>query len=105
MIWVTAHSRIVGQPGYLSGFSLSETGLPTELLFQIKTPTSGGKSLNVAACPFSENTVALAESEKGSVSVWQYKAGAATAVQLASVDIVDATESNKGCCSDVQWID
>jgi len=103
MIWVTAHSRVLGQPGYLTGFSLREDGLPSDMLFQVKTPSSGGKSLNVAACPFSENMVALAESEKGSVSVWKYNG--TTAMQMASVDIVDANSPNGGCCSDVAWVD
>ncbi|KAF2427194.1 3-carboxy-cis,cis-mucoante lactonizing enzyme [Tothia fuscella] len=103
ILWVTAHSRTIGQSGYLSGFRLDENGLPLELLFQVTTPNSGGKALNVASSPFAESTVALTESEKGSVSVWQYKN--ATAVQLASVDIVDAQGPNGGCCSDVQWLD
>jgi carboxy-cis,cis-muconate cyclase len=103
MIWVTSHSRIIGQPGYLSGFSLREDGLPSDFLFRVKTPSSGGKSLNLAACPFNENLVAMTESEKGSVSVWKYNG--TTAQQLASVDIVDANEPNKGCCSDVAWLD
>jgi carboxy-cis,cis-muconate cyclase len=104
MMWVTAHSRIIGQPGYLTGFSLTESGLPKEEIFQVKTPNSGGKSLNVAACPFSETIVALTESEKGSVSVWKYNG--TTAAQVASVDIIDSVGgSNAGCCSDVQWLD
>jgi carboxy-cis,cis-muconate cyclase len=103
MIWVTSHSRIFGQPGYLSGFSLREDGLPSDFLFQVKTPNSGGRSLNVAACPFAENVVALTESEKGSVSVWKYNG--TSAQMLASVDIVDSKQPNKGCCSDVAWLD
>lgn len=105
MMYVTAHSRVVGQPGYLSGFSLTESGLPSAEVFQVKTPNSGGKSLNVAASPFSETLVALTESEKGSVSVWRFNG--TTASMLATVDIVDAPGgvADKGCCSDVQWLD
>jgi len=52
----------------------------------------------------SETIVALTESEKGSVSVWRYNG--TTASVVASVDIVDAIGgSNRGCCSDVQWLD
>ncbi|KAE9961401.1 hypothetical protein BLS_002188 [Venturia inaequalis] len=104
MIWVTSHSRIIGQQGYLSGFSLREDGLPLPFSFQIKTRNSGGKSLNVAASPFNENMVAVTESERGSVSI--YKFNGTTAQMMASVDIVDNLgKANGGCCSDAVWLD
>lgn len=104
-MYVTAHSRILGQPGYMTGYSLTEGGLPREEVFQVKTPNSGGKSLNVAAAPFSETLVALTESEKGSVSVWKFNG--TRMGMVASVDIVDAIGGrvNWGCCSDVVWLD
>ncbi|TLD31724.1 4-aminobutyrate aminotransferase [Venturia nashicola] len=67
ILWATSHSRIIGQQGYLSGFSLREDGLPINPLFRIKTRNSGGKSLNVAASPFKEGLVAVAESYERSI--------------------------------------
>jgi carboxy-cis,cis-muconate cyclase len=104
MIWVTSHSRVVGVPGYLSGFSLREDGLPSDFLFQIKTRNSGGRSLNMAASPFNENLVAVTESEWGSVGVYRYNG--TSAQMVASVDIVDSPgRANGGCCSDAVWLD
>lgn len=84
----------------MTAFSLSEVGGINEQLWQMKTPTSGGRSLNVAACPWSEKLVALTESEKGSVTVWQSEKGGA--IQIANVGIGDGKGS---CCSDVVWVD
>ncbi|KAF2397133.1 3-carboxy-cis,cis-mucoante lactonizing enzyme [Trichodelitschia bisporula] len=104
MLWASSRSRVAGTPGYLSGYSLSESGIPIRALFQVPTATSGGKSNNVAACPFSENMVALTESERGSVSIWKYNG--IDAQQVASVNISDsAAVPNKGCCSEAVWLD
>lgn len=74
-----------------------------DAIFQVPTPTSGGRSNNIVACPFSENEIALAEAEKGSVSVWKYANG--TVRLVASVSIADSNLPNRGCCSDAVWLD
>ena len=102
ILWATSHSHTTGQPGYLSGFELSENGMITRPVFQVPTPTSGGRSNNVVSSPFSENAVALTEAELGSVSIWKYVNG--TALSVASVAIKDSTLPNSGCCSDAVWL-
>jgi hypothetical protein len=87
----------------MSGFSVGESGMIRDAIFQVPTPTSGGRSNNIVACPFSENAVALTEAEQGSVSVWKYVNG--TARSVVSVSIVDSKLPNKGCCSDAVWLD
>jgi carboxy-cis,cis-muconate cyclase len=103
ILWTTSRSRMAGKPGYLTGFKLGESGAVYEMLFQVETPTSGGKSNNVIACPWSENVVALTESEKGSLSIWRY--GNGTVKQLVSADIQDTQRPGSGCCSDAVWLD
>jgi len=103
ILWATSHSRVPGQSGYITGYSLGETGAVYNPLFQVPTPTSGGRSNNVVACPWSENVVALTESEKGSVSIWRY--ANQTAKEVAKLDIQDATQPGWGCCSDAVWLD
>jgi carboxy-cis,cis-muconate cyclase len=94
---------VARKPGYLTGFRLQEDGQIIDQIFQVNTPTGGGKSNNLAACPFAENTVALTESEKGSVSLWRYDNVAVK--EIASVQIQDAKGPNKGCCSEAVWLD
>jgi carboxy-cis,cis-muconate cyclase len=103
ILWATSHSRTTGNPGYITGFELTETGMIYKTIFQVPTPTSGGRSNNVVACPTAENVIALTEAEQGSVSIWKYVNG--TAHNVASVAIKDSTSPNTGCCSDAVWLD
>jgi len=103
ILWVSAHSRVAGKPGYMTGFKLREDGWVDSTLFQVATPTGGGRSNNIASCPFAENLIALTESDQGSVSVWRYANGNAS--EVASVKIKDAAEPDKGCCSEAVWLD
>jgi hypothetical protein len=77
LLWATSYSHNSSLPGYLSAFRINELGYVSDKLLQVPTPTSGGKSNNVAACPFQENLVALAEAENGTISIWRYVPGPA----------------------------
>jgi carboxy-cis,cis-muconate cyclase len=103
ILWATAHARAAGRPGYMTGFKLREDGWIEGTLFQVTTPTGGGKSNNLASCPFAENLIALTESDVGSVSVWRYAEG--TAKEIVNLPIKDAALPNKGCCSEAVWLD
>jgi hypothetical protein len=87
----------------MTGFKLGESGAVYEMLFQVPTPTSGGKSNNIIGSPWSENVVALVESEKGSLSIWRYANN--TAKMMVSTEIKDTQRLGQGCCSDAVWFD
>ncbi|KAF2671897.1 3-carboxy-cis,cis-mucoante lactonizing enzyme [Microthyrium microscopicum] len=103
VLWATTSSKVGGKPGFITGFRLQEDGQIIDQIFQVNTPTGGGKSNNLAASPFADNMVALTESERGSVSLWRYDN--VNVKQIASVQIHDAGAPNKGCCSEAVWLD
>jgi len=102
ILWAAAYSRTKGKSGYMTGYKLREDGWIEKTLFQVETPTSGGRSNHISSCPSSENLLALSESDKGSVSVWKYAND--TATEVANLKIGDAS-GNKGCCSEAVWLD
>lgn len=102
VLWATTYSRKPGKSGYMTGFKVQENGIVADRLFQVNTPTAGGRSNNMASCPFAENLIALTESDQGNVSVWKYDNG--TAKEIASVKIQDS-QPNRGCCSEAVWFD
>jgi carboxy-cis,cis-muconate cyclase len=67
-----------------------------------KTTTSGGAANSVAPADFSDEFVALTDSEVGAVEMWRLKEGSngTEASVVASVSIKDA-----GCCANAIWYD
>jgi hypothetical protein len=102
ILWASARARNSGKPGYLTGYKLRDDGWIEGKIFQVATATSGGRANNLAASPFAEDLVVLAESEEGSISMYQYAGG--TAKSVARLVIKDA-KSNGGCCSEAVWLD
>lgn len=97
-IWATSRSYRSNYPGYISAFSLSETGDIISQLFLTPTIASGGMANAVAPSTFSDEFVALTDSEKGFVQIWRCTGG--TAEVVATLDLQDG-----GCCANAVWYD
>jgi carboxy-cis,cis-muconate cyclase len=97
-LWASSRSRTSGTPGYISAFSLSSTGAIEQQLFLTKTSTSGGSANAVAPAFFSDDFVALTDTEERFVQIWQFNGTAASAVAQLSLD-------DGGCCANAVWYD
>lgn len=57
-----------------TGFkAATSAGYPRSVLLQVSTSTSGGRSNGLSVAPWSNEYVALADSEKGLVQVWRFE--------------------------------
>lgn len=101
-LWATNRGHQTGLKGYISAFSLSSSGQIEEQLFLDETTTSGGAANSVAPSHFSDEWVALTDSEVGAVEIWRLKAGTngTDASVIARVAIED-----EGCCANAIWYD
>ncbi|KAJ5964107.1 uncharacterized protein N7479_003983 [Penicillium vulpinum] len=97
-IWATSRSHRSSYPGYISAFSISETGDILSQLFLTPTTTSGGMANAVAPSTSSDEFVAITDSEKGLIQIWRFT-GRRTEV-VATLDLRDG-----GCCANAFWYD
>ncbi|KAJ5684972.1 hypothetical protein N7536_007591 [Penicillium majusculum] len=97
-IWATSRSHRSSRSGYISAFSISETGGILSQLFLTPTTTSGGMANAVAPSTSSDEFVALTDSEKGFIQIWRFT-GCWTEV-VATLDLRDG-----GCCANAVWYD
>jgi carboxy-cis,cis-muconate cyclase len=79
--------------------SLSSTGEIEKQLFLTETTSSGGAANSVAPADFSDEWVALTDSEVGAVEIWQLTTNGSAKI-VASLSIQD-----KGCCANAIWYD
>ncbi|KAH7051082.1 putative carboxy-cis,cis-muconate cyclase [Macrophomina phaseolina] len=98
-LWASARSRDESRPGYISGYSLSTTGAITKQIFLTNTATSGGSANAVTPAPFSDEFVALTDTQERFLQVWRYVNGS-TAQVVARLDLQDG-----GCCANAVWLD
>lgn len=98
-LWASSRSRDETLPGYISGYSLSATGAITKQLFLLNTTTSGGSANAVTPAPFSDEFVALTDTQEEFLQIWRYANGT-TAEVVARLDLQDG-----GCCANAVWID
>ena len=100
-LWATSRAHKAGTPGYISAFSISPTtGSIEEQLFLTETTTSGGAANAVAPAPFSDEFVALTDTEKGFVQIWQLN----TCDDGASAEVVaEISLPGGGCCANAVW--
>lgn len=103
-LWATSRGHRAGTAGYISAFSLSPTtGAIIKQLFLTKTTTSGGAANAVTPAPFSDELVALSDTEKGFVQIWRLNAscgGGASAEVVAELSLPGG-----GCCANAVWYD
>lgn len=97
-IWATTRSIYSNRTGYISAFEASNDGDILSQLFLIPTTTSGAMSNAVAPSTFSDNFVALTDSEKGFIQIWSFFNGSTEVV--ASLGLEDG-----GCCANAVWLD
>ena len=69
-------------------------------LFLSETTTSGGSANAVTPAPFSDEFLALTDTEKGLVQIWRFDAAKESAVVVAEV----AIQGGK-CCANAVWYD
>ncbi|OMP89293.1 Carboxy-cis,cis-muconate cyclase [Diplodia seriata] len=99
-LWASARSRDETAPGYISGYQLSPTtGAIVKQLFLTNTTTSGGSANAVTPAPFSDEFVALTDTQEEFVQVWRYVNGTKAEV-VARLDLQDG-----GCCANAVWLD
>ncbi|KAL1616532.1 hypothetical protein SLS56_011370 [Neofusicoccum ribis] len=98
-LWASSRSRDETLPGYISGYSLSATGAITKQIFLTNTTTSGGSANAVTAAPFSDEFVALTDTQEEFLQIWRYVNGT-TAEVVARLDLQDG-----GCCANAVWVD
>ena len=98
LLWATSRSRPSSTPGYISAFSLDDSGAIIEQLFLTNTSSSGGEANSVAPAPFNEKYAALTDSSTGFVEIWELGEGDGSAAVVARVDLVDG-----GCCANAVW--
>ncbi|KAJ5540410.1 hypothetical protein N7494_005486 [Penicillium frequentans] len=97
-IWATTRSTRSNHTGYISAFEASSDGDILSQLFLDPTTTSGAMSNAVAPSTFSDNFVALTDSEKGFVQIWKFVNGSTEVV--ATLNLQDG-----GCCANAVWLD
>ncbi|KAI0123634.1 carboxy-cis,cis-muconate cyclase [Xylariales sp. AK1849] len=97
-LWATNRGRDVNTTGYISVFSLDESGAILDQNFLISTTTSGGAANSVAPSPFSDRFVALTDSSVGFVEIWELSTNASSASVVAHLDLADG-----GCCANAVW--
>jgi len=101
-LWATNRARVSGTKGYISAFSVSESGKIEKQLFLKETTTSGGGSNIVTPLPgkVGEEFVALTDTEKGFVQIWRLTDEKNDAVVVAEQAIPAGR-----CCANVVWYD
>ncbi|KAL1640068.1 hypothetical protein SLS58_007335 [Diplodia intermedia] len=98
-LWASSRSRDETVPGYISGYQLSSTGAIVNQLFLTNTTTSGGTANAVTPAPFSDEFVALTDTQEEFLQVWRYVNGSRAEV-VARLDLQDG-----GCCANAVWLD
>lgn len=104
IIYATTRARGIDSTGYLSAFSVSRQGRIEGQLFQIPTTNSGGISNGITLSDWSDDWIAVTDTAKGFVEIWQVlrnkKQKVIGAKVVSHLDIPDP-----GCCANSIWYD
>lgn len=95
-MYAATRSRTTTIPGYVSAFSIDDTGAIVEQLFLTETTGSGGSSNSVTSAPFGEEYFAITDSGSNFVEVW--KVNGSFGEPVAHLDLAAGP-------SDVVWFD
>ncbi|CAJ2512503.1 Uu.00g055180.m01.CDS01 [Anthostomella pinea] len=96
-VWATNRARS-STAGYISAFTLDESGAILQQNFLLPTTSTGGAANSVAPSPFSDRFVALTDSSVGFVEIWELAEDGQAASVVAHIDLVDG-----GCCANAVW--
>ena len=99
-MWATTRARAAGTKGYISAFSLTSTGAISKQLFLIPTTASGGVANAVTPAFFSDEWLALTDTETKSVEIWQFSNATEKVKAVAHLEIKE-----NGCCANALWYD
>jgi carboxy-cis,cis-muconate cyclase len=95
---VDASAALANGTGYISVFSLDDSGTILSQNFLIPTTSGGGTSNSVAPSPFSDRFAALTDSEVGFLEIWELASNGSSASVVAHLDLADG-----GCCANAVW--
>lgn len=84
--------------GYISVFTLAESGEILEQNFLLPTTSTGGAANSVAPSPFTDRFVALTDSATGFLEIWELATDGTSAQPVAHLDLIDG-----GCCANAVW--
>ncbi|KAL1741528.1 3-carboxy-cis cis-mucoante lactonizing enzyme [Schizophyllum fasciatum] len=105
VLYTATRSRGASQPGFISGYSLTEDGDVEKDLFVVPTPEAGGTSNILTTSPWedaSKNMLILTDQDTGFVALYNLTShGSARILEL--LDRVNITGSS--CCSGSIWLD
>lgn len=97
-LWATSRARQSDQVGYISAFTLSESGSIDSQIFLLPTTSSGGSENAVTPIDFSDQYVALTDSETGFLQVWKFNGKSAEVAATLALE-------DGGCCANTVWYD
>ncbi|KAH8659765.1 carboxy-cis,cis-muconate cyclase [Xylariales sp. PMI_506] len=97
-LWATNRGRTTNTTGFISAFSLDDSGRIMTQNFLLPTSSSGGAANSVAPSLFTDRFIALTDSSEGFVEIWELNTNGSSASVVAHLDLSDG-----GCCANAVW--